>query len=153
LIQEADVNTTVKAFSLAGVIAVFAAGTLAVAQLDGQQPTALTGDYRNAAVAEVQDGQGHVLFRGSFAPVDTDDEGEVERLASLKPASPVVKGTGEAEVEYQTDAPAEQEVEFTISGLTAGAEVFLVIDGQRVTTAKADKRGRVSVELAVRATQ
>lgn len=146
-------NRKRQRFSLAGLMVVIAAASIAVVQLSGQQTSPLTGDFRNAAVAEVHDGQGHVLLRGSFAPVDTDDEGEVERLAPLQPASPEVKASGEAEVEYQTDAPGEQEVEFTVSGLTVGAEVSLVIDGRRVGTAKADKRGRISVEFAARAAQ
>ena len=146
-------NRTVLTFSMASLIALIAAGTLTAAQLSGAQAAPLAGDYRNALVAEVHDGQGHVLLRGSFAPADTDDEGEVERLAPLTPASPEVKGSGEAEVEYQTDSPTEQEVEFTLTGLTAGAEVFLVIDGHRVATAKADKHGRVSMEVAVKAVQ
>jgi hypothetical protein len=140
-------------FSIAGLIAIIAAVSIGIVQLYGEQGSPLIGDFRNASVAEVHDGQGHVLLRGSFAPVDSDDEGEVERLAALKPASPDVKGSGEAEVEYQTDTPGEQEVEFTVNGLAAGAEVALVIDGKRVGTAKANNRGRISLELTVKATQ
>ena len=146
-------NKKVQLLSLAGLIAIIAATSIFVVQLSGEQASPITGDFRNAVVAEVHDGQGHVLLRGSFAPVDADDEGEVERLAPLKPASPEVKGSGEAEVEYQTDTPNEQEVEFTVSGLTEGTEVSFVIDGKRVGTAKADRRGRVSVELAVKTGQ
>lgn len=146
-------TSKVQMLSVTGLIAVMVATSIAIVQLSGEQAASITGDFRNAAVAEVHDGQGHVLLRGSFAPIDADDEGEVERLAPLTPASPEVKGSGEAEVEYQTDAPGEQEVEFTVSGLAVGAEVSLVIDGQRVSTAKADKRGRISVEFAVKAAQ
>jgi hypothetical protein len=140
-------------FSLAGMVAIMAATSFAVVQLSGQQASTFQGDFRNATVAEVHDGQGRVLLRGSFAPVDTDDEGEVERLAPLKPESQDVTASGEAEVEYDTDTPANQEVEFTLKGLAAGSDVLLVIDGQQVATAKADQRGRVSVELAVKASQ
>lgn len=146
-------NTKVQLLALAGLVAVIAATSFFVVQLSGEQASPITGDFRNASVAEVHDGQGHVLLRGSFAPVDADDEGEVERLAPLKPASPEVKGSGEAEVEYQTDTPGEQEVEFTVSGLTEGADVALVIDGKRVGTAKADRRGRISIEFLVKAVQ
>jgi hypothetical protein len=148
--MEEDVNRKIQIASFAGLLAIIAASSIAVVQLSGQQGSAINGDFRNAAVAEVHDGQGHVLLRGSFAPVDSDDEGEVERLAPLTAASPEVKGSGEAEVEYQTDTPAEQEVEFTANGLTAGSEVSLVIDGKRLGTATVDKRGRISVELAVK---
>ena len=146
-------KTKVEMFSLAGLMAIIAAASVAVVQLSGQQAWAVRGDFRNATVAEVHDGQGRVLLRGSFAPVDTDDEGEVERLAPLKPESHDVTASGEAEVEYEADTPANQEVEFTLKGLPAGSDVSLVIDGQQVATAKADQRGRVSVELAVKASQ
>jgi hypothetical protein len=147
------VNSNAQKWPLVGLGAIIVATSIAVVQLSGQPATPLNGDFRNAAVAEVHDGQGQVLLRGSFAPADTDDEGEVERLAVLKPASPDGKESGEAEVEYQTDAPGDQEVEFTVNGLSVGAEVSLVIDGTRVGTAKADRRGRVSIEVAVRAAQ
>jgi hypothetical protein len=147
------VKTTAQALSIAGLVTIVAAASSGVVQLSGQQPAALIADFRNASVAEVHDGQGQVLLRGAFAAVDTDDEGEVERLATLTPASAEVKGSGKAEVEYQTDAPGEQEVEFTLGGLVADADVALVIDGQRVTMAKVDRRGRVSVEIAVKSGQ
>ena len=138
---------------MAGLAAIIAATSIAVVQLSGQQAASLMADFRNAATAEVHDGQGQVLLRGTFAPADTDDQGEIEHVAPLTAASGQSKPSGEAEVEYQTDTPEEQEVEFTIDGLTEGAEVALVIDGQRVTTAKADRRGRVSVEIAVKSGQ
>jgi hypothetical protein len=136
---------------LTGLVAISAAVTVAVVQLNGEQASPITGDFRNAAVAEVHDTQGHVLLRGAFAPVESDDEGEVERLATMIAASPEVKASGEAEVEYETNAPSEQEVELTLTGVTPGAEINFVIDGQRVATAKADQRGRVSIEVAVKA--
>jgi hypothetical protein len=136
---------------LSGLVAVCAAATVAVVQLDGQQASPITGDFRNAAVAEVHDTQGHVLLRGTFAPVESDDEGEVERLATMAAASPEVTASGEAEVEYDTNAPSEQELELTLTGVTAGAEINFIIDGQRVATIKADQRGRVAIEVAVKA--
>lgn len=136
---------------LSGLVAVCAAATIAVVQLDGEQASPITGDFRNAAVAEVHDTQGHVLLRGTFAPVESDDEGEVERLATMTGASPEVTASGEAEVEYETDAPSEQEVELTLTGVTAGAEINFIIDGQRVATTRADQRGRVAIEVAVKA--
>jgi len=139
--------------SIAGLVAIAAAVSMAVAQLSGEQAQAIAGDFRNAAVAEVHDAQGQVLLRGSFAPVDTDDEGEIERLAPLTAVQSQVTAKGEAEVEYQTDAPTEQEVELSLSGLAAGTEIAFVIDGTKIGTAKADNRGRVSLELAVKSAQ
>ena len=139
--------------SIAALVAVATAASVAVAQLNGEQLQPIAGDFRNAAVAEVHDAQGQVLMRGDFAPVDTDDEGEVERLAPLTAVASQVTAKGEAEVEYQTDAPTEQEVELSLTGLTAGTEIAFVIDGTRVATAKVDNRGRVEIELAVKAAQ
>jgi hypothetical protein len=39
----------------------------------------------------------------------------------------------------------------TLSGLAQGTDIIFVIDGQRVATARTDNRGRISLELAVRA--
>ena len=139
--------------SIAGLIAIAAASSIAVAQLNGEAAQSIAGDFRNAAVAEVHDAQGQVLLRGSFAPVDTDDEGEIERLAPLTAVQSQVTAKGEAEVEYQTDTPNEQEVELSLTGLAAGTEIAFVIDGTKIGTAKADNRGRVSLELAVKSAQ
>lgn len=139
-------RASIGALLLTAVIAV-----VGVVQLSGQKRAPLSGDFRNAAVAEVRDSQGQVLLRGSFVAAAADDAGEVERHAKLEPMLAGAAMTGEAEVEYQTDAPATQEVEFAATGITAGAQVTLIIDGTTVATATADRRGRVSVELAVKA--
>lgn len=145
-------NKKLKLAAITGALALAAAGTVTIAQLNGEQTAAVTGDFRNAAVAEVHGSQGQVLMRGSFAPADSDDEGEVERLAPLTAvASEFNNAKGEAEVEYQTDTPTEQEVELSLTGVPAGTEIGLVIDGQRIATAKADNRGRISIELTVKA--
>jgi hypothetical protein len=148
--QEVVVAKKVHVMSMAGLLLVALAASVAVAQLYGEQVQPIAGDFRNAAVAEVHDAQGQVLLRGSFAPVDTDDEGEIERLAPLTAVASQVTAKGEAEVEYQTDTPTEQEVELSLSGLAAGTEIAFVIDGTKIGTAKADQRGRVSMELAVK---
>jgi hypothetical protein len=123
---------------------------IAADQLYGMRAMQVTGDFRNAVLAEVRDAQGQVLLHGSFAPVDADDQGEVERLATLTPVTAGGNASGEAEVEYQSDNPTLQEVELTATGLAAGVTVSLVIDGTAVTTAKADNKGKVEVELEVR---
>ena len=146
-------NGKVQALSIVGLASIIVATSLAVARLSGEQSAVVAGDFRNASVAEVHDGQGNVVLRGSFAPVESDDEGEIERVARLTATSGQTTPAGEAEVEYQTDAPQEQEVEFTLTGLSEGNDVALVIDGQRVGTAKPDRRGRVSIEFAVKTGQ
>ena len=56
---------------------------------------------------------------------------------------------GEAEVEFATEMPADQEVEFAARGLVAGATYTLVVDGREVATVVADPRGRIAIELEV----
>ena len=145
-------NKKLQITALAGLLTVVLFATAAVVQLRGEPALQISGDFRNAVVAEVHDAQGQILLRGSFAPVDADDEREVERLATLAGASPEVKATGEAEVEYQSNKPTEQEVELTVRGLTAGMDIAFVIDGTTVATAKTDRRGGIDIELAVTST-
>jgi hypothetical protein len=139
-----------KTAAIGGVLAM-ALAVVAIVQAGSSPVIQISGDLKNAAVAEVHDAQGQVLLRGNFVPVDADDEGEVERLAALSATAPGVTGSGEAEVEYQTDTPDVQEVELALAGMTPGVEVALVIDGARITSAKADSKGRVEVEIEVRA--
>ena len=145
-------NKKLQIAALASLLAVIIVATAAVVQLSGEPAAQITGDFRNAAVAEVHNAQGQVLLSGEFAVVDADDAGEVERHATLTSSAQDVKATGEAEVEYQSDKPTEQEVELTVSGLSPGTAITFVIDGQRVTTATADRRGGVEIELAVKGT-
>jgi hypothetical protein len=56
---------------------------------------------------------------------------------------------GEAEVEFATEMPAGQEVEFEARGLVAGATYTLVVDGREVAAVAADARGRIAIELEV----
>jgi hypothetical protein len=146
------VNTKLQIASGVGLVATILVAAVTVVQLRGEPSAQITGDFRNAAVAEVHDAQGQVLLRGDFAVVDADDASEVERHATLTAVAQDVKATGEAEVEYQSDKPTEQEVELTVSGLNAGTAITFVIDGQRVATATADRRGGVEIELAVKGT-
>ena len=53
---------------------------------------------------------------------------------------------GEAEVEYARTGAAEQEVEFSIRNVQPEATYTFVIDGRDVANAKADGRGRASLE-------
>lgn len=141
-------NKDIKAMAIAAALTAGIGGSLAVANLSGQLAPGLRGDFKNAAFAEVRDAQGQVLLSGNFTAVDADDEGEVERLATLTAASGS-GASGEAEVEYQTDNPAEQEIEWSLTGLRPGTAITLMIDGQQVATATADKRGRVEIEFTV----
>jgi hypothetical protein len=144
------VKKSVQALSIAGLVTTMALAVFSIAELQGKPAAQITGDFRNAATAEVRDAQGQTLLHGSFVVVESDDAGEVERLATLAAPNASVTAKGEAEVEYETDQPTVQEVELKVSGLAAGSAITFVIDGTTVTTAKADDRGRVDVEIAVK---
>ncbi len=93
-------NSDIKSIAAAGIVTAALAVVLGVVELSGERAAQVTGDFRNAAVAEVHDAQGQVLLRGQFAPVDADDKGEVERHAKLGAIAPGLTASGEAEVEY-----------------------------------------------------
>jgi hypothetical protein len=132
---------------VAGLLATLVAAAYMV-QLSGQTPTP-SADFTNAVVADVQDAQGRVVLSGRFQVVDEDDD-DVERKATLAPTGVDADATGEAEVEFSKDAPANQEVEFSIRNVSPNTAFTFVIDGTPVATATADGRGRAEVEVEVR---
>ncbi len=135
-----------------GLLATTIAAGYMVVQLSAQsapQPTTQPVDFTNAIKAQVKDAQGQLILEGTFmAPVEED--GGLERRATLAPAGGDTDASGEAEVEYATGTPAEQEIEFSVQNLTPDATFTFAIDGTDVATAKADRRGRVDVERKVR---
>ena len=121
---------------LGGLVATIAAAGYAVVQLHGQAQ-APTGDFTNAATAQVRDAQGQVVLQGQFmAPVEED--GDLERRATLAP-------TG-----VDADASGEAEVEFAVENLQPQASFTFVIDGTDITTVMTDRQGRAEAELDVR---
>ena len=132
----------------AGLLAVGAIAIYTVAQLNGQAATP-SADFSNAAIAEVRDAQGQVVLRGPFQPVEEEDD-DVERKATLEPTAVDADAAGDAEVEFEKNAPAQQEVEFSVRNLTPGATFTFLIDGTEVGTAKADAKGHAELELDVR---
>lgn len=137
--------------SMGGLLVTMVAAVYFVVQLSGQAPTQ-TGDFTNAAVAEVKDAQGQVILRGEFKLVEEEDD-DIERKAQLLPTGGDADAAGEAEVEYASASAAEQELEFAIRNVQPGATFSFVIDGQDVATATADERGRAALEWTVRATK
>lgn len=132
----------------AGLLATFIAAVYMVVQLNGQTASP-TGDFTNAARAEVRDAQGQVILSGQFQRVDEEDD-DIERKATLAPTGVDADAAGEAEVEFSKAAPAQQEVEFSVRNVAAGAVLTFAIDGTDVATATADRRGRAEVEVDVR---
>jgi hypothetical protein len=133
---------------VAGLLATVIAAVYMVVQLSGQAGTP-SGDFTNAQVAEVRDAQGQTVLSGQFQPADEEDD-DVERKAVLAPTGVDADATGEAEVEFSKDAPADQEVEFSVRNVSPHAVLTFVIDGTAVATAKADASGRAELELDVR---
>lgn len=133
---------------IAGLAATGAFAIYMVVQLSGQTPTAAT-DHSGAATAEVHDAQGQVLLRGQFAASPDDDDDDVERKARLEPTGIVPNVSGDAEVEIEKAAAAQQEIEFTVRGLQPGTTVTFVIDGQPVGQASVDRRGRAELDIDV----
>ena len=141
-------NDTRQWIPLGGLVATIAAAGYAVVQLHGQAQ-APTGDFTNAATAQVRDAQGQVVLQGQFmAPVEED--GDLERRATLAPTGVDADASGEAEVEFAKAAATQQEVEFAVENLQPQATFTFVIDGTDVATAMTDRQGRAEVELDVR---
>ena len=131
-----------------GLLATIVAAAYAVVQLNGQGQ-APTGDFTNASTAFVRDAQGQTVLQGQFmAPVEED--GGLERRATLAPAGSDADAAGEAEVEFAKTGATTQEVEFTVRNLPPEATFVFAIDGTDVASAKTDRRGRADVELDVR---
>src|SRR5690349_1456860 len=141
-------TTRMRAIVAAWTIATVAVAVGMIAHLDGQKRPDVSGDFRNAAVAEIHDSQGAVLLRGNFAPVAGDDD-ETERRATLIATEHGGAATGDAEVEYRTDGATTQEVEFQVTHAPPRAVLTLVIDGAAVINATADEQGRAEVEVEV----
>lgn len=134
-----------KALPAAVIVAVIVTA-YAVARFNGQDGVQ-SADFRNAATAEVRDSAGKVVLHGTFMLVEEEDD-DIERKAALAPRTGG-EVMGEAEVEFATEMPADQEVEFAARGLTAGATYTLVVDGREVASVVADPRGRIAIELSV----
>ena len=135
-----------KAVPAVVIVAVIAAAGYAVARFSGPQAIP-SADYRNAATAEIRDSRGTTVLRGTFILVEEEDD-DIERKAALAPTTGG-EVMGEAEVEFATEMPADQEVEFAARGLEVGATYTLVVDGQEVASVPADSRGRIAIELNV----
>ncbi len=143
----------VKKFTAAGIATAAAVGVAMMVSLDGQSASNVTGDFRNAATAEVRDSAGTVLMRGTFAATAGDTDKEVERKAALTALGAGGTAAGEAEIEYQTDKPDVHEIEFNVTGVPARAIVTLVLDGRDVMSATANDKGEAEAEVNVKTGQ
>ena len=140
-------NDKRQVISVAGLLATVAMAVYMVVQLAGQT-AGPAGDFTNAGNAEVRDAQGQTILRGQFALAEEEDD-DIERKAKLEPTGVDADANGSAEVEFSKASPAQQEIEFSVRNVDAGAALTFVIDGQAVGEGKADDRGRAEVELDV----
>ena len=140
---------TSRLIPFGSLIAIAAAASI-VASVNGQASApAPEGDFRNASIAQVRDGKGQVVLQGQFAP-PVEEDGGLEKIAMLAATGPDTDAAGEAEVEFTTTAPIEQELEFSVRNLAPASTLTFVIDGSEVATATTDRNGRAEVELDVR---
>ena len=138
--------TARKAVPAVVIVAVIAVTGYVVARFNGQQAIQ-SADFRTATTAEIRDSTGTVVLRGTFKLVEEEDD-DIERKAALAHTTGG-EVMGEAEVEFATEMPADQEVEFAARGLEVGATYRLVVDGREVASVVADSRGRIAIELEV----
>jgi len=135
---------------IAGLFATMGVAAYMVVHVRAQAPATVTGDFRNAAVAEVRDAQSRTVLQGQFAAVEEEDD-DTERKAPLKATGVDADASGEAEVEFaKTGTVTTQEVEFSAKGLEPGATFNFVIDGQTIATVTADRRGQAKAELEIK---
>ena len=113
--------TARKAVPVAVIVAIIAVTGYVVARFNGQETTIQSADFRNAVTAEIRDSQDAVVLRGTFMLVEEEDD-DIERKAALAPTTGG-EVMGEAEVEFATEMPAEQEVEFAARGLERRRDV------------------------------
>jgi hypothetical protein len=147
VVVEEDMGTTRQWSPIGGLLVVLFGAVYAAAEMN-ERTQAPAGDYTNAIMAQVKDAQGQVLLQGQFgAPVDED--GGLERRATLQPAVAGSNADGEAEVEHAKTGVTMQEVEFNVRRLLPGISVTFVIDGNEIATATTDREGRAEVELDV----
>lgn len=134
---------------LGGLLATMAIVVYTVMQIHAQETGAITGDFTNAAVAEVRDAKGQVVLRGDFAPVEESDD-DIERKAVLASTGIDPDAVGEAEVEFSKASPIEQEIEFEVTNIEPGSRVTFAIDGRDIATVTADKKGVAEFEGDIR---
>src|SRR5688572_29297862 len=113
-----------KMIPIAGLVALIGVAGYMVVDT-GAQATNVTGNFTNAAMAEIRDAQGRTVLQGQFA-VNGEDDDDIERKAALKPTGSDADAAGEAEVEWPK-AGGPQEIEFTATGLDPGAKFTCVI--------------------------
>lgn len=141
-------SNTRQMIPIAGLAGTFGFAVYMVTQLHAQTGVP-AADFTNAAIAEVQDGQGQIVLRGEFAVAGEQDEDDVERKAALQATGTNADAGGEAEVEFAKSSPAQQEIEFSVRNLPPRTSVTFLIDGHVIGQATVDRRGRAELEVDV----
>ena len=134
---------------LGGLLATMAIVIYTVVQIHAQETGAVTGNFTNAALAEVRDAKGQVILRGDFVPVEEADD-DIERKAVLTATGVDADAKGEAEIEFAKAAPTEQEIEFEVTNIEPGSRVTFVVDGVDIATVVAGKDGVAEFEADIK---
>ena len=90
----------------AGLLATIAVAFYATVQLRGQVQTP-TGDFTNAATAQVRQADGQIVLQGDFMP-PVEEDGGLERRATLAPTGVDTDAAGEAEIEFTKTGAIER---------------------------------------------
>src|SRR5687767_3343248 len=117
---------------IGGLLATIAAASYGVVHLHGQAQ-AVTGDFTQATRVEVRNAQGQIVLQGDLQP-PVEEDGELERRATLAPTTVDADATGEAEIEFAKAGEGGQEVEFSVRNVEAGASLTFLIDGVEVAS-------------------
>ena len=111
---------------------------------DAEQPLpASIADLATVSQVEVRDGSA-VVLSGQFG-AEVEDGDDIKRVAPLTAATGAAKG--EAEVEFDADNRANQELEVSVEGATARATLEVFIDGQLAGSFQTNARGKGDIEL------
>ncbi len=135
-------------------LAIGATSVLAVgaARLVGEEVKAALpaefADVSGVAAVEVKDAAGRVVLQGAFGAAEADDDGDVERKATLA-AKDGSSASGEAEVETGKagSGAAKQEVEVSVEKLAPSATYTIHLDGRQAASFTTDDKGKAEVEL------
>jgi hypothetical protein len=136
-------------------VAIGATSILAVgaARLVGEEAkTVLPAEFTDVSgisSVEVRDASGRVILQGTLGAPADDDDGEVERKATLA-AKDGSSASGEAEVEFgkSGSVAATQEVEVSVEKLAVSTIYTVHLDGRQAASFTTDDNGKAEVELA-----
>ena len=136
-------------FALAGLLAAFLAGGIAVASFRAVAPEAAVTlpDLSHAQLAEVRDASGRTVLTGEFRE-RIDALGNTERDAALiDRRGRRVIGEIEIDIPGPNAMSALQELDIDIIGIEPSAKYALFVDDREVATFTTDDRGGIDMKV------